>query len=387
MIDPVELAAELVRIESLSGHEGDLADFLVKTLRRFAAVERGPLGSVIAELRNGEGPTLVFEGHMDTVPPGDEAAWSVPPFAGEEKGGYIWGRGAVDMKGAIAAQIAAAAASRDAVRGTLYLVYVPHEETAEGAVLERVLDVIDVPDLVVLGEPSDLRLGIGHRGRAVIKLLARGKTAHASMPALGQNAITLMIKQLPKALSRELPGDPVLGKGTHAVTSIYTPTWGPIIPDRCIAEIDRRIVVGETRDSVLGTYRDLDLEAAIAREELRSYTGESFTVEHFYPAWYFDPAEGFVQWAWHALDHPPFRVWRFSTDGVVSAGTYELPTIGYGPGEESLAHQPDERVAVGDIARAAEGYRRLIKRMTDLERVLVKREPLGLLRRPERSAP
>ncbi len=385
MIDPVELAAELIRIESISGHEGELADFLIKTLRRFTAVERGPLGAVIAEIRHGEGPTIVFEGHMDTVPAGDEGAWSVPPFSGEEKQGYIWGRGAVDMKGAVAAQIAAAAAYREQVRGTLYLIYVSHEETAEGAVLDRVLDAIDVPDLVVLGEPTDLRLGLGHRGRAVIKLLARGKTAHASMPNLGQNAINLMVRQLPKALSRSLPSDPLLGNGTHTPTSIYTPTWGPIIPDRCIVEIDRRVVIGETRDSVLATYKDLDLEAAIAREELRCYTGETLTVEHFYPAWYFDPAEGFVQWAWHALDHPPFRIWRFSTDGVVSAGTYELPTLGYGPGDETLAHQPDERVSVGDIARAAEGYKRLIKRMVDLPKVLVKREPLQLIQRPERE--
>jgi putative selenium metabolism hydrolase len=385
MIDPVELAAELVRIKSLSGNEGDLAEFLTRTLRRYMPVERGPLGAVIAEIRSGEGPTIVFEGHMDTVPAGDEAAWSVPPFSGEEKQGYVWGRGAVDMKGGIAAQIAAAVASREQVRGTLYLVYVPHEETAEGAVLDRVLDLIDVPDLVVLGEPSDLRLAIGHRGRAVVKLLARGKTAHASMPQLGRNAINLMVKQLPKALSRELPSDPLLGSGTHTPTSIYTPTWGPIVPDRCVVEIDRRIVVGETRDSVLASYRDLDLEAAIAREELRSYTGETFTVEHFYPAWYFDPGEGFVQWAWHALGHPPFRVWKFSTDGVVSAGTYELPTIGYGPGDEALAHQPDERVSVGDIARAAEGYKRLIKRMEDLPKVLVRREPLHLVQRPERE--
>ncbi len=385
MIDPVELAAQLVRIKSLSGGEGEIADFLVKTLRRFAAVERGPLGAVIAEIRRGEGPTVVFEGHMDTVPAGDEAAWSVPPFSGKEEKGYIWGRGAVDMKGAIAAQIAAASSMREHIKGTLYLVYVPLEEYAEGMVFERVLDLLDVPDLVVLGEPTDLRLAVGHRGRVVIKVLARGKSAHASMPKLGKNAIGVMFQELPKAMSRKLPSDPLLGQGTHAVTSIYTPTWGPIIPDRCVAEIDRRIVPGETRDSVLETYRNLDLEVAIAREELRSYTGETITVEHFYPAWYFDPFEGFVQWAWHALDHPPFKVWTFSTDGVASAGIYELPTIGYGPGDEALSHQVDERVSVGDIARAAEGYKKLLKRMEDLPKALIKREPLSLIQRPERE--
>lgn len=377
MLDPVELAAELIRIRSPSGSEGDLADFLIRTLRRFMDVERGPLGAVVGRLQRGEGPTVALEGHMDTVPPGDEASWSVAPYAGAVEEGLLYGRGAVDMKGAIAAQIAGVAAAQREVQGTLYLVYVTHEESAEGVVLGRVFEEIGLPDLVILGEPTDLRLGIGHRGRAIVRLVAKGRAAHAAMPELGVNAVEKLLRELPRALQRELPRDPLLGKGTQAVTSVSTPTSGPIIPDRCVAEIDRRILPGETRDSVLGTYKGLELEVGIAKGELRSYTGEAFLVEYFFPAWVFPPQEGFIQWAWQALGRPPFRIWRFSTDGVMSAGVLGIPTFGYGPGEESLAHQANEHVPVGDIVRAAEGYRKLVTRMGELSRIPLRRGGLG----------
>jgi LysW-gamma-L-lysine carboxypeptidase len=154
MMDPVRLAQELVRIPSPPGEEKELADYLFSQLRRVGEVERGPLGTVIGRIRRGEGPTLLLTGHMDTVPEG--SGWSVPPFSGEIREGFLYGRGAVDMKAAIAAQIAGAYQAAPDLQGTLYLVYVPHEETAEGLALGRVLDQVEKPDLVVLGEPTDL---------------------------------------------------------------------------------------------------------------------------------------------------------------------------------------------------------------------------------------
>ncbi len=210
MIDPVRLAQELVRIPSPPGEEKELSDFLLSQLRRFCEAERGPLGTVIGRLRRGEGPVVLVTGHMDTVPAGE--AWTVPPFSGEIREGFLYGRGAVDMKGAIAAQIAGAAQAASAIQGTLYLVYVPHEETAEGVALGRALDKLEKPHLVILGEPTDLRLGIGHRGRAVIRLVTKGKAAHASMPELGENAIEKMIQALGHALRTPFPRTPYSGR-------------------------------------------------------------------------------------------------------------------------------------------------------------------------------
>jgi len=359
MMDPVRLAQELVRIPSPPGEEKELADYLFSQLRRVGEVERGPLGTIIGRIRRGEGPTLLLTGHMDTVPEG--SGWSVPPFSGEIREGFLYGRGAVDMKAAIAAQIAGAYQAAPDLQGTLYLVYVPHEETAEGLALGRVLDQVEKPDLVVLGEPTDLRLGIGHRGRAVIRLFARGKPAHASMPELGENAIERMLHALAHALRTPLPEDPLLGTGSVAPVFVSADGQGPVIPDRCVALLDRRIVLGETEESVLADYHGIGAEAAIERVHLRFYTGEVVEAKLFFPAWYMPPDHPWVQRAWEALGSPPFRVWRFSTDGVESCGRRGIPTLGFGPGDERLAHQPDERVSVSDIKIAALGYAKLLR--------------------------
>jgi len=361
MMDPVRLAQELVRIPSPPGAEKELADFLFSQLRRVGEVERGPLGTIIGRLRRGEGPTVLLTGHMDTVPEG--AGWSVPPFSGEIREGFLYGRGAVDMKSAIAAQIAGAYQAAPDIQGTLYLVYVPHEETAEGLALGRVLDRIEKPDLVVLGEPTDLRLGIGHRGRVVIRLVARGKPAHASMPELGENAIERMLHALSHALRTPLPEDPLLGTGSIAPVFVSADGQGPVIPDRCVALLDRRIVLGETEESVLADYHGIGAEATIEQINLRFYTGEVVEAKLFFPAWYLAPDHPWVQRAWEALGSPPFRVWRFSTDGVESCGRRGIPTVGFGPGEERMSHQPDERVSIADIKLAALGYAKLLREL------------------------
>ena len=362
MIDPQRLLTGLVRLPSLSGEEGAAADFLSRALRTFCDVELGPGGAVMGELRRGNGPTILLTGHLDTVSPGDEEAWSVPPFSGEVREGRLYGRGAVDMKGAIAAQVAGAAQALAELRGTLLFAYVTHEETAEGLVLGRVLDRLPRPDLVVLGEPTDLRLGIGHRGRAVLRVEARGRTAHASMPELGDNAIQRLAIVLPKLLSLPLPRDPMLGKATVTPVAISSSPGGPVVPDRCTVLLDRRLVRGERPDSVLSLYKELDLgvRVEIAREALTAYTGEVLEVEEFFPAWLMDPQDPWVQRAQAALGNVPLKVWRFSTDGVESCGRRGIPTVGYGPGDERLAHQPDEHLPLADLEAAVAGYRRLI---------------------------
>lgn len=361
MTDPVRLAQELVRIPSPSGMEGEVADRLIQILRGFCDAERGPLGSVVARISRGEGPTVMVEGHLDTVPAEDRGQWTRGPFAGEIADGMLWGRGAVDMKGPLAAQVAAVASLAKEIQGTLLLAYVPYEEVVEGVVLARVLDEVGRPDLVVLGEPTDLRLGIGHRGRAVVRLEARGRPAHAAMPHLGDNAIVKMVEALPLAFDALFPDDPLLGEESATPIAIGTPSAGPVVPEVCWVQIDRRISRDETPDSVLAAYEGLDVEARIERLELVSYTGEKFGAECFFPAWWMNPEDPWVVRAWEGLGSPPMRVWRFSTDGVESCARRGIPTVGYGPGDESLAHRTDERVAVADLERAANAYRRLLR--------------------------
>lgn len=360
MTDPVQLAQELLRIPSPSGEEGALADWLLSFLKTFTEAERGPLGAVVGRVSQGKRPVILVEGHLDTVP-AEVDTWSVPPFAGEIQKGFLFGRGAVDMKGPIAAQLAGAAEAVREIQGTLYLVYVPHEETAEGVALARVLEGIERPDLAILGEPTDLRLGIGHRGRAVIRLTVRGKAAHASMPELGENAIEGMVEALRHALLTPLPEDPVLGRGTVTPVAVSADSQGPVIPAHCTALLDRRLIQGETEEAVLADYQGLGAEVSLEEISLRFYTGESLRATLFFPAWCMEPEDPWVTRAWEALGSPPLRVWRFSTDGVETCARREIPTVGYGPGDESLAHQVDERVSVEDLRRGATGYARLLR--------------------------
>lgn len=359
MMDPVQLAQELIRIPSPAGEERDLADFLLSQLRGFCEVERGPLGTVLGRIQRGNGPSVLITGHMDTVPAGE--GWSVPPFSGEIREGFLYGRGAVDMKGSIAAQIVGAAQAAPAVQGRLYLLYVPHEETAEGVALGRVLDMVGAVDVVILGEPTDLRLGLGHRGRAVLRLFTLGRAAHASMPELGENAIEKMLYALGHALRTPLPEDPVLGQGSVAPVFLSADGQGPVIPNRCVCLLDRRVILGETEASVLADYQGIGAEVTVEEAEVRFYTGEVVRVKLFFPAWYMEPEHPWVQRVSRTLGSPPFRIWRFSTDGVESCGRRGLPTLGFGPGDERLAHQADERLPVADLQRAASAYARLLR--------------------------
>ncbi len=142
---------------------------------------------------------------------------------------------------------------------------------------------------------------------------------------------------------------------------------GPVIPDRCSALLDRRVVLGETEASVLADYQGIGAEVSLEEMDLRFYTEEIVRAKLFFPAWYMEPDHPWVQRAWEALGTPPFRIWRFSTDGVEACGRRGIPTVGFGPGDERLAHQVDERISVVDIQRAATGYARLFRAILNPE--------------------
>lgn len=134
-----------------------------------------------------------------------------------------------------------------------------------------------------------------------------------------------------------------------------------MVPEECWVLIDRRISRGETPESVLAPYESLEVEARIERVELTAYTGEKFGAECFFPAWWMNPDHPWVVRAREALGSPPMRVWRFSTDGVESCARRGIPTVGYGPGDETLAHQADENVLLADIEKATAAYRKFLR--------------------------
>lgn len=374
--DVVAFAQSLVQLPSPSGEEAEVAQRLAAEMERlgFDAVWIDPVGNVIGRIGSGAGPVLLFNGHMDTVGIGDPAAWTHDPFGGEVVEGRLYGRGAVDMKGPLAAMVYGAWLFRErirAVRGTLYVVGVVQEEPREGRAMQALLEENDIrPDAVLLGEPSNFRVMRGHRGRLEIRVITRGRACHASNPAAGENALYAAARIIfgIELLAATLPADPVLGPGTIAVTHIETVSASRnAIPDRAEMVIDRRLTLGETEVKALAEVQSVVQKEGVRAEvfvpeyEVTSYTDYRMQGREYYPTWLIPEDHPFlrqvIRGAEKALGSKPgVGVWAFSTDGVFTMGEAGIPTVGFGPGDEALAHTADEHIPVRDLLRAVEAY-------------------------------
>ncbi|MCK5562530.1 M20/M25/M40 family metallo-hydrolase, partial [Candidatus Bathyarchaeota archaeon] len=262
--------------------------------------------------------------------------------------------------------------------GTLVLCFVVPEETVEGTAVRHIIEkeIREAPDLVVLGEATNLDLGIGHRGRAVINVELSGRTAHASMPELGLNALhaaSKLISYVEEKLNPNLPFHQKLGKATIATIGLgASPKVGPQIPDRSKILFDRRMILGETENEILRPIKEkvdelvgegtaLDGTTRILEEDSMHvcWTGRKLRTRNFFPPWLIKET-GIVQKAlkslWKRGFHANTHVWKFSTDGVYTYGLRGIPTVGIGPGDETLAHQPNEHVCVRDVEKAVQAY-------------------------------
>jgi putative selenium metabolism hydrolase len=378
--DVQTLTQSLIQIPSVSGHEESLAVYIRDFLSDAGmdSVHIDSYGNVITEVKGSGDYTVMLEGHMDHVPPGNEALWKDSPYSGRISEGIIHGRGAVDMKGALAAMISSLQTLSEKERSiNLIAAFVVHEETVEGAAIRRIMEEGSIhPQLVILGEPTNLHIALGHRGRALIKVTLTGKTAHASMPDLGINSIesaTDFIHALRRSSSL-LPTDPVLGKATITPINITcTPQGLPQLPDTCELLFDRRIILHEQESNLIQQMNDIiDVlqqedrvhggTVSIPKEELRCWTGKSLKVKDFFPAWVTPESSREVSMLEKALHHlhPRLIYWEFSTDGVYTASTASIPTVGFGPGDWRLAHQPNEHVTIRELRDAAEGYTSIV---------------------------
>jgi len=370
----LEFLRRLIQTPSLSGDEGRVAELIAGEMEGLGyEVEVDEMGSVLGRLGGDGGRTILFDGHMDHVDTGALESWSHDPYVAEVVDGVLYGRGAVDMKGALAAMIYGCAAPQ--IRGEVVVACVVHEETNEGVATGKLIEDRGLrPDVCVLGEPTDLALSVGQRGRCVFRITTRGVTSHASMPELGRNALyemTPIIDRIKEA-NRSLPSHPFLGSGSMAVTAIAcSPGAGPIIPDLCEILVDRRLVPQETLNGVLKELRALaaGAEVKLVEDELSCYTGYHAKAEQYFPGWITDQEHRAVEESLRALEEalgkrPGVIGWRFSTDGVATAGALGIPTIGFGPGDPALAHQPDEHLALSDVVAAACGYCLLAYRLT-----------------------
>ena len=375
----LELCQSLIRVQSYSGQEGGV----VQVLRKFfeengyddVLVDR--YGNIIGSIKGSlPGPCILFDGHVDTVPVTDPSAWKHGPFSATIEGGKLYGRGASDMKGAVAAMACGVAFfAEDCGRnfaGTLSVAGVVHEECFEGVAAREISAQIK-PDFVVIGEASNLNVKIGQRGRAEIKLETFGKPAHSANPEKGINAVYQMCKAVEAVRGLVPPEHPVLGKGILELTDMKSSPYpgASVVPEYCCATYDRRLLTGETPEHVLAPLQELveslsrddpqfSAKVSYAMGEERCYTGEMIRGNRFFPGWLFEETEPFVLAVVNELRHmgyaPEVAKYNFCTNGSHYAGEAGIRTIGLGPSEESLAHTVDEYIALSQLYGAADCY-------------------------------
>ena len=369
----------MVQTPSPSTQEGAVAKRIVAEMTRlgFRDVRTDRIGNVVGWIGPGHGPVLMLNGHMDTVRVSDPETWSRAPFGAEVEDGLLYGLGACDMKGGLAAMVYGAKLLRDAgvaLKGDVVVACVVQEEPCEGIGSRVLIEEEGVrPEWVVLGEPTDLNVSRGHRGRLEMCLVAHGRSAHAACPDLGDNAIYTAARLSfgLELLAGQLGDDDFLGPGTLAVTDISSiASSRNAVPDRCELIIDRRLTLGENETKALA-----EVQRVIAREGVRaevevteyhavSYTGYTCDAREFYPAWVMPEDHPLVTAAVRAVRaqlkrRPQVGRWDFSTEGVYTAGVADIPTVGFGPGDPHHAHTADEYVRLSDVYAATEVYARL----------------------------
>ncbi len=368
----LEFALDLIKVPSPSAEEGDVAKLVRNEMLRMGfAVEIDELGNVIGIIGSGDGPCVLIDAHMDTVGVTQAEDWSRNPY-GEIDGDRLYGRGAMDMKGPLAAAVFGAASLRDRLpRGRVVVSASIAEEMVEGTALLSVAERVN-PDFVVIAEATSLRIARGQRGRAEILVETRGVPTHSSRPELGVNAADVMADVIVALRSVGVPHHDVLGDGILVLTDVMSHPYPglSVVPDRCAVTYDRRTLPGETEATVLDPVieivdrvvkkRGAKASVRIAQDEFVSYSGARVTAPNFAPAWFFDETDRFVAVSRDALTRIGLSAevghYAFCTNGSATAGRLGIPTIGFGPGDEERAHRVDEYVEIADLERAARGY-------------------------------
>lgn len=368
--DCVGFAQRLIQTPSMSFEEQAIAELVADECRRlgFDEVWIDGAGNVNGRIR-GSDPSLgaiVLNTHLDHVDPGEPTLWCVPPYSGTIVDGRLVGRGACDIKGPLAVQVySMAALLRAGVRPRRDVVFtgvVQEELGGEGAIYW--VEHLDYAvDLVVLGEPSDNRIALGHRGIVQMWLTFHGRSVHASVPEKGQNpnwALGEFLQKL-QAAQGELGQHPILGPTTVSPTIIevdtkstnVTPAWTRVL-------LDFRTAV-ESVNSLQAFVRRLADHAPHTITDAwcppgTPLTDSGETVFGFYTAPDNETAVRTRHILSQAVGHDvPFSSYQFATDGRHFV-PYHLTMIGYAASEEEQAHVVDESISIAKMAESLRGH-------------------------------
>jgi putative selenium metabolism hydrolase len=375
----IAFTQSLIRIKSYSGQEEEIIRYIEQKMRDlgYDEVKIDSMGNLVARIGTGE-KSILFDSHVDTVEVNDEQEWEVPPFSGQIIKGRLYGRGSVDMKSSVAASIYAAVLAKEAGYASDKSIYVSctvFEEDCDGENLKHLFKELNLrPSYVVICEPSNNQITLGHKGKLQISIKTRGVSAHGSAPEKGVNAVYEMAEIIQRVerknlelMQKEAPrATLVLSKISSISASLNA------VPSQCEIYLDRRIVPGETEEDILQEMNQIIHGKKATWEfgtlQRKSWTGKEIKYQPFHLAWKIDPEHELTKTCMAAYretfrsEPTEFDFWDFSTNAVtpVSLG---IPTIGFGPGEYKLAHMRNENCRVDQIVGACDFYARLIEKI------------------------
>lgn len=374
----VNLLKDLISIPGESGQEKEKVFRIKKEMEiiGYDDIIIDDMGNIIGKLGSGR-IILHYDAHIDTVGPGNLSEWKRNPYDPVVKTGRVYGRGASDqLSGAVSMVYAAYLIKKFNLFAdfTLYVTGTCHEEACEGLCIKHIYEKQNLfkPDYVVLTEPTNLKIALGHRGRLEMILETTGRACHASTPEQGINAIYLMqplINDIER-LNHSLKEDPFLGKGSIVVTKVETVTPALCaVPDKCIAYIDRRLTTGESKELALHEIQGIidknklqnQASVKIINYKTTAWTGLELEEEKYFPVWKLNPDHILAKAAINTYkelfkERPVVDKWLFATNGVATMGCYNIPTIGFGPADDMLAHTVEEYAPVDHMVKACAFY-------------------------------
>ena len=339
----------------------------------FDEITIDPMGNIIGRIGNGK-HIIAMDAHIDTVGVGEIKNWKYDPYLGFEDENNIFGRGGSDQEGGMASMVYAGKIIKDLGLEddyTLLITGTVQEEDCDGLCWQYIIEEDKIkPEFVVITEPTSCRIYRGHRGRMEIKVSVTGISCHGSAPERGDNAIYKMAPILLELqeLHKNLLDNEFLGKGTLTVSEVfYSSPSRCAVADGCSISIDRRLTDGETYLSALEEIRELtSVKEANAVVEMYdysrpSYKGLVYPTKSYFPTWVLPRdhvvCESTVS-GYKALfnEEPIVDKWTFSTNAVSIMGRYNIPCIGFGPGDEVEAHAPNEKTFKKDLVKACAMY-------------------------------
>ena len=388
--DLIDFCQRLIRVPSETGNEGAAAEVFGAELERlgFDSVTHDAFGNVCGRIPGVAGSgNLLLAGHLDQVRveahfPGHEGEWQFDPFEARISEGYIWGRGASDVKGALAAQVYAASLLESLapdLAGDVIIGGVVHDEQSFPLGI-RYLCEETLPrlgwtvDMAVTGPATSLDISLGHMGKVELEVTVEGVSRHlrevedAINPIYESRTLIEVLQQLDETL----PASAVLGKERMAPTRVVTKSpQSSITPSEYTASVNWRFLPGRTKEDVAAELDQACRDASKANANFKwgieekpltvtSFTGLEQTVSASCGAFLMSESDPFVVRVKRALEAvgqtPGFTSWTVPTHTGYLGGTLGLPTVGYSPCEYEFNHTTEDRVGVEALFTAMVGY-------------------------------